>query len=92
MKRVYKYPVPMRSTKFSIPLPRSFKFLRIGFQADILQMWAEVSPEEPKLPIDFQVFGTGQDMPDGLKYLATYDNGPFVLHLFQVTPTWAPHV
>lgn len=92
MRKVFKYPVPLRSAKFTLQLPRTFKFIRVGYQADQLFMWLEVVEDSPKIKIDFQVFGTGHDIPDGPVHLTTYDNGPFVLHLYQVTDTKAPYV
>ena len=84
MKRVYKYPIPTRKSKFSLLLPEGFKFLRVSFQAEQLQLWAEVMDGAKTIQLDFQVFGTGHDIPPGSKYLTTYDDGPFVFHLYQM--------
>jgi hypothetical protein len=85
MKTAYKYPVPRRSPKFSLHLPKDFKFLRIHFQGEDLQFWAEVVPEKVSDQVDFQVFGTGHEIPDHAKYLQTFDDGPFVFHLYQLS-------
>lgn len=82
--KVFKYPVPRRVTKFSLMLQRDFKFLRIHFQREDLQMWCEVQPDNNLEQYFFEVFGTGQEIPPGSKYLATYDDGPFVFHLYQM--------
>lgn len=84
MKTVYKYPVPRAAKTFSIILPVNFRFLRVHFQEDNIFLWAEVVKDTQTKQFDFQVFGTGQDIPDSAKYLTTYDDGPFVFHLFQV--------
>lgn len=84
MKTVYKYPVPRRSKKFSIMLPIGWKFLRVHFQGEQLQLWAEVNPEVVTKQVDFEVFGTGHEIPMSANWLATYDDGPFVFHLFQL--------
>lgn len=82
MRRVYKYPVPRRSAKFPVLLPANFRFLRIGFQAEELFMWAEVLPDTVQVVHNFIVVGTGHDIPIGAKYVTTYDDGPFVFHVY----------
>lgn len=85
-KVVYKYPLPARSKTFGLVLPKNFKFLRVDFQgpSHSLQMWCEVVREEPTETFNFEVFGTGQEIPLGALYLTTFDDGPFVFHLYRV--------
>ncbi len=33
----------------------------------------------------FQIFGTGHDIPDHARYIGTTLDGPFVWHLYEVT-------
>jgi len=85
MKRVFKYPIPSaHKGKFTVPLPEGFKFLRVSFQEIQLQMWCEVPDGAKTVTVDFQTYGTGQDIAPGAKYLTTYDMGPFVFHLYQL--------
>ncbi len=84
MKKIYKYPIPCKEPKFSVVLPIGFKFLRLAFQDEQLQMWCEFAAGARTIKTDFQAFGTGHEIPDGAKYLTTYDLGPFVFHLYQV--------
>lgn len=84
MKTVFKYPIPATSKSFSEVLPRGFKFLRMLTQNGTMCMWLEVDKDAIKDQINFELFGTGQDIPVHAKYLSTYDVGPFVLHLYQL--------
>lgn len=65
-------------------LPAESRFLRVGFQGEGLFFWAEVIPENSPKEVKFQLFGTGQEIPDSAKYMATYDDGPFVMHLYEI--------
>lgn len=83
MKVIYKYPVPKTLNKFTIPLPKECDFLRIGFQNDQVFMWCLVNKDAPITPRKFSAYGTGQDVPDNQIYLATYEYGPIIIHLFE---------
>ena len=83
-KTVYKYPLPLRDSKFSLVLPENFKFLCVMFQNELPFMWAEVAEEVSKTEFQFQLFGTGQEIPESATYLTTYSIGPFVLHLYRL--------
>lgn len=84
MKTVYKYPVPRRAPKFEIMMPELLKIIRVGFQNEELQMWAEVLKDSRQSAVRFAAFGTGQDIPNDAVHVATYDDGPFVLHLYRL--------
>lgn len=84
MKSIYKYPIPIKAQKFPMLLPKNFKFLKAGLQNEAVFMWAEVVDGDPKEEFSFGVFGTGQEINNSAKYLATYEIGPFVLHLYQL--------
>ena len=84
MKKIFKYSIPISKTKFSILLPYEYKVLRVGFQAEQLFMWAEFSDGAQNVQYDFQVFGTGQDIKPGAEYVATYELGPLVMHLYRM--------
>jgi len=82
MRRVYKYPIPRSRSSFSIILPATWKFLRVSFQQENLFLWAEVDPEAVMREYSFSLYGTGHDIGPGRTYLTTYDDGPFVFHLY----------
>lgn len=83
MKRMYKYPVPQASDKFSLSLPQGAEPKIVQWQGDKLYMWALVDPDAAPATRRFRTFGTGHDIADDLKYVTTYFSGPFVMHLFE---------
>lgn len=83
MKRVYKYPVPISSSRFSLLLPLGAEILHMGWQNEQLFLWARVDPDAVKENREFIGIGTGQDLPyEAKKHIATYTTGPFVVHIF----------
>jgi hypothetical protein len=84
-KRVFKYPFSMLSPKFSLFLPKDFKFLTVAFQGDTPNLWAEVTDLTTTEEFHFQVFGTGHDIPVDDIWLGTFYFGPYVYHLYQIT-------
>jgi hypothetical protein len=86
MRRVYKYPIPNgRTAKFSIPLENGFKFLRVAYQGEQLQMWCEVEDGATRDFVEFELYGTGHDIKPGAKYITTFDIGPLVMHMYQIS-------
>ena len=87
MRVIHKQQIPLGPGEFSITLPRGAVILDVQRQNNSgnLCMWyllaAGAAYEEKKL----YVFGTGQHIPDGLKlaYVATYQEGGFVWHIFE---------
>lgn len=84
MKRCYKYPVNYKATKFSIMLPVNAQFLRVNWQGDQLYAWYLVDIDAPSFERKFLLFGTGHDIDAAAKWVTTFDNGPFVMHLFEL--------
>ncbi len=82
MKKVFKYPIPRNRSKFGVVLPVGYKFIRVSFQDEQLQMWCEVEDNKRSEQANFQCFGTGHEIPLSATWLATYDDGPFVFHLY----------
>lgn len=81
---VFKYPIPRNRPKFSVMLPVGYKFLRVNFQDEQLMMWCEVNKDKKAEQANFQCFGTGHPIPPGAEWLTTFDDGPFVFHLYRV--------
>jgi len=82
-RRVYKYPIPMNSMEFTVLLPRGYKVNRVGWQQHELFMWATVDVEAPQDKVKFRLFGTGQEIPDSMEFVATWDLGPLVMHCYR---------
>lgn len=83
-KRCYKYPVVYKAKKFSLMLPQGAQFLRVNWQGQELFVWYLVDIDAPVFQKDFYFYGTGHDVAPDHKYVTTFDNGPFVMHMFEV--------
>ena len=83
---MYKYKIPLARVKFELALPVGHKFLRTCRQGPLeeLFMWFEVDNELETKTETFILVGTGQNIPDGAKYVSTYDHGPLVLHIYKL--------
>ena len=80
---IYKYPFPIQAS-FSLDLPLGAKILHVAMQGDQPCIWAEFNKQEVMVnQRDFQVVGTGFDIPYNLTYLATLQTPPFVWHLYE---------
>lgn len=83
-KLIQKYPFSIKAPKFSLLLPKDFKFLSVAFQADTPNFYVEVIDVGNREEVNFQLFGTGQEIPVAATWLTTFVFGPFVFHLFRV--------
>lgn len=89
MQTVYKYPFEL-TPKVSFDLPAGAAILR--FYVQPLSgpcMWAQVDPSFPKEKREFRIYGTGHaiEEPETLKHLATFFDGPYVWHVYEVVLT-----
>ncbi len=66
-------------------LPAHAKFLRVNMQDGRTACWFEVDLEECRMieTRTFLIVGTGQIFSEGLTYLQTFFEGPFVWHLYE---------
>lgn len=83
--------------KFSIPvglvarhqLPMGAKFLHVACQHDpqIVELWAEVDPEQKQEVREFTVYPTGRALPEGAIHIGTTVLIPLrlVWHLYETT-------
>ena len=92
MKVVYKYEVSPERGK-SVELPADARIIHVGEQGDILMLWAEhgwPDANTSHVTRHFDVFGTGQPIPEDARHLGTFFDGPFVWHVYEtryVAPT-----
>jgi len=83
--KVYKYYLG-EDPESTIELPIGATVLKVDFQDGNICLWAMVNPELQTEPRTFEVFGTGDDMPDyELKFINTFfvKGGMYVLHAFE---------
>jgi hypothetical protein len=88
MKTIYKYPFPIEDT-FTLGLPEGAQILKAACQGGQPCIWALVTPGDPLQSEVFHIFGTGhpihEDLLDRVDFIDTFQQGPFVWHLFQET-------
>jgi hypothetical protein len=85
MLTIYKYPFRVDDA-VTIDLPRSAKLLKVEAQHGTPCLWALVDTDEPVESRRFHVFGTGNPIGDDQgvgDHVATFQQGPFVWHLFE---------
>ncbi len=90
-RTIYKYEIPLSPlpSKFSIDIPKGAEVLTAQLQNGVPQLWALVSPDNEKEERNFEIFGTGHDVPVGMgierKYISTYQaiEGLLVFHFFE---------
>ena len=87
-KAVYKFPIPMKGSCFSLMLPKGWKFLSVIVNDNPCgvrpHLWAECVDGMAKEQVDFALFGTGQEIPMTATYLTSYVVGPFNYHLYKL--------
>ena len=81
-KQIWKY-----SLENIIEMPKGAEILTIDIQNGQMfnaQMWVKVDTENEMEKRMFEVIGTGQNFDDtNKKYIGTYQEGPFVWHVFE---------
>ena len=80
MKTIHKYMlVPFTS------MPKGAEILHIAKQDEFLRIWALVDPANELEERKFRILGTGwATAEEGLQHLATYQDGEYVWHVFEV--------
>lgn len=84
--RIWKWPLLM-SAEQNLALPKGAKYLDVQLQGGVPQIWCMCDPDAPLELRYLAIHGTGNPMPDNPgTYLATFQTGAFVWHLFEVSP------
>lgn len=80
---IYKYPfAPVDS--FAIDMPAPAEVLHVDCQRGQPCMWVLVWPDGETVTRRFRLVGTGHEFDSkSLRYLATFQQSPFVWHLFE---------
>lgn len=88
-RRVFRYEVPVDDQPHEFKLLSNAEILHVAAVAvDLVEFWIEDYGDAVRLTARrFQVFGTGQDLPDQAKWVGTCDRTDFSLmwHLYEVT-------
>jgi hypothetical protein len=82
IKQIWKYKV-----ENVIEMPKEAEILSVQIQNGQMFntcIWVKVNPENELEKRQFEVIGTGHSFEDSNKeYIGTYQDGPFVWHLFE---------
>lgn len=86
MPTVHKYPFEV-AKRFDLELPGGATILRAECQRTQPCLWALVDTEEPPERVSFHLYGTGDAIDpgdaEGLEHVDTFQQGPYVWHLFR---------
>jgi hypothetical protein len=83
-KAIWKFPIDLTDAPI-VQMPAGARVLHFGVQDEQLTLWALVTPSAPLNHHRFRLAGTGHPIEeDGLTYVGTCFQGPFVWHLFDL--------
>jgi hypothetical protein len=88
MRKMFKYYADEDlGRSFSIRLPQGAIIRAVNVQNGRGHLWAEVEPDARPIDRTFQVFATGEEIPDlnwhRWTWRGTWQDGPYVWHLFE---------
>lgn len=88
MRTIWKYEFPI-TDRFTLELPYQHKILAAFVQRPndgpgkrTACLWVEVDPDNLTIPTKFTVVGTGDPVPEGYEWVATFQDNPFIWHLY----------
>lgn len=82
--RIWKYPFEI-ADRFVLQLPQGARVLSVELQDEQPCLWAMVNAESTEELRRFALVGTGHLLPNGIStYIATFQQPPFVWHLFEL--------
>jgi hypothetical protein len=88
MRTIWKFTLEIANTQ-TIAMPQGAQILDVQWQGGFPCMWAIVDTETAAGVRKFEIYGTGTPMDSqaglsaGLYYVATFQQSPFVWHLFE---------
>lgn len=83
IKQIWKYKLDSVHNEIQIPLDG--KVLAVQTQNEIPHIWVLVNSDNEVQTRTFTVVGTGHSFDDtNKKYIGTFQDGPFVWHLFEI--------
>lgn len=83
MKTIWKFPLIFTDRQtLEIPLPATA--IAVQLQRATPCLWAEVDPDGESVRVEIAMIGTGNLLPEGLRYISTIQNGALVWHFYEV--------
>lgn len=84
MAVIWKYQFAITEV-FDVSMPVGAVPLHAELQDGMPTLWAQINPNAVRAKRRFRVIGTGHAFdPDRLQFVATFQQPPFVWHLFEV--------
>lgn len=80
---IYKYPLSLLEA-VTHHLPAGYRLRHVGHQDGEPMLWVEGDPSTISKPVTFAVLGTGKLIPGNWEWVGTYQEGPYVWHVFKV--------
>lgn len=82
MKTIFKYPLGSIGNNRK-RMPKGARVIHAGYDPNgALCVWAEVETDNEDVDRFFRLIGTGQPLEDGLKYVGTVQEGPYMWHIY----------
>lgn len=87
MKTIHKYKLEIKDRQ-RLELPKNARVLTIQMQNKDLCLWAIVDTSNEYTPRYFHIVGTGNEVPENVKYITTvqderFDLASYVWHIFE---------
>lgn len=83
MMTIYKYPFAIED-RFVLRMPAGTRILHVETQGGTPCLWALVDTTHHEVGWVFRIYGTGHPIAEAGDHVATFQQGPFVWHMFLV--------
>lgn len=81
MKKIFKYEIDGYETE--IQIHGYGKIVHVGKDPNgVICAWAEVNPDDKLNGVWVYVIGTGHQIPHGTGHVGTFNDGPFMWHVY----------
>ena len=83
-RRVWKFTITDLREEITFMLPDRAEVIHFAAQDGVPAIWVLIEPDRPLMTRRFRLAGTGHPLPaNGLVFVGTCFQGPFVWHLFE---------
>jgi hypothetical protein len=84
MRRIWKYVIAKGESVSSFQMPKSAEVISVQIQNGQPVLWIIFDDFIETETREFVVYGTGHDIPDDFMYIGTFQEPPYVWHLFEI--------
>ena len=83
MTTIWKFPIEIARREQTICVPQYAQLLHVGLDPDGTScIWFQVEPNKARVDFNVAVVGTGHPVPTDGVYRGTFNQGPFVWHVY----------